>query len=117
MLDTDIQFSQLKKLLDYAPNILKDDVDIGVEYETILKLVRRKKLFENAGQVFNPESIHAYYDIDELTKEKQKRVRQSDFGEIEEMYAMEQDSTAVMEDELNVEEQKEKGNLKQEVMS
>lgn len=33
------------------------------------------------------------------------------------MYAMEQDSTAVMEDELNVEEQKEKGNLKQEVMS
>lgn len=49
MLDADIQFSQLKKLLDFAPNVLKDDPDIGVEYEVIMKLIKRKKIFENAG--------------------------------------------------------------------
>lgn len=66
MLDADIQFSQLKKLLDFAPNVLKDDPDIGVEYEVIMKLIKRKKIFENAGQLFNPESVHAYYDVEEL---------------------------------------------------
>ena len=73
MLDADIQFSQLKKLLDYAPNVLKEDPDIGVEYEQILYLIKRKKLLENAGQLFHPESAHAYYDVDELTpKPKEK---------------------------------------------
>ena len=67
MLDSDIQFSQLKKLLDYAPNVLKDDPDIGVEYQVIMQLIKRKKIFENAGQLFHPESAHAHYDVDALT--------------------------------------------------
>lgn len=52
-----------------------------------MQLIKRKKIFENAGQLFHPESAHAYYDVDELTKERKQKPKivEDDFAQYEEV--------------------------------
>jgi hypothetical protein len=46
LLDSEIEFSKVKRLLDKNPKILREDPLLGVDYLKIINLIKRKKLVE-----------------------------------------------------------------------
>lgn len=75
LLDADIQFSQLKKLLEHSPGTLKEDPIIGAEYEVIIQLVKWKKILEYTGNEYAPDSAHYYYDDKDREERKKAGLR------------------------------------------
>jgi hypothetical protein len=54
LLDSDVEFSKIKRLLEKNPKILREDPLLGVDYLKIINLIKRKKLAEYSSNHFNP---------------------------------------------------------------
>jgi hypothetical protein len=72
LIDSDIEFFKIKKLLEKNPKMLKEDPLLGIDYLKIINLIKRKKIVEATSDEFNPaDSIDStYIDIDLIEKEK-----------------------------------------------
>lgn len=100
-------------MLDRKPKEIQEDPIIGVEYEVILQLIWRKKILEQTGNEFNPNSAHAYYNDSLINKQEWKR---KDFIELDDLKD-DANLDVVNDDTFNLETKKdEKGNLRQEIM-
>lgn len=71
LLDSDIEFTKIKHLLEKNPKILKEDPLLGIDYLKIINLIKRKKLTENASNHFDPaDSIDStYLDVSSIDRE------------------------------------------------
>lgn len=81
LLDSDIEFSKLKHLLEKNPKLLKEDPLLGVDYLKIINLIKRKKLIEVTSDEYNPtDSIDSTYrDISLIEREALfKKLKQED---------------------------------------
>ena len=58
MLDVDIEFFKVKKLLEKNPAMLKDDPILSVDYMKIINLLKQKKMMENTSDHFDPENTN-----------------------------------------------------------
>ena len=65
LIDSDIEFYKIKKLLEKNPKMLKDDPLLGLDYLKIINMIKQKKLVELSSNEFLPaDSIDAtFYDI------------------------------------------------------
>jgi hypothetical protein len=72
LIDSDIEFFKIKKLLEKNPKMLKEDPLLGIDYLKIINLIKRKKIVEATSDEYNPaDSIDStYIDIDLIEKEK-----------------------------------------------
>ena len=62
LLDSDIEFSKIKRLLEKNPKILKEDPLLGIDYMKIISLIKRKKLGELTSDPYNPvDSVDSTY--------------------------------------------------------
>jgi hypothetical protein len=72
LLDSDVEFSKIKRLLEKNPKVLKEDPFLGVDYLKIINLIKRKKLVELTSDEYNP--AHAldstYLDIERIEREE-----------------------------------------------
>lgn len=75
MLDSDIEFSKIKRLLEKNPKILREDPLLGVDYLKIINLIKKKKLAELTSNPYNPaDSIDStFLDIDAIERGNQQR--------------------------------------------
>ncbi len=55
LLDSYVEFSKLKKLLQKEPHVLEEDPIIGIEYLKIMDLIERKKLLERTEAEYDPK--------------------------------------------------------------
>ena len=76
LLDSDIEFSKVKKLLEKNPKVLREDPLLGIDYLKIINLIKRKKLAEMTCDEYNPaDSIDStYLDIAEIEKEERLKL-------------------------------------------
>lgn len=77
LLDSDIEFSKIKRLLEKNPKILKEDPLLGVDYLKIINLIKRKKLVEQTSNEYNPADAidSTYLDLDLI--ERDERIKQA----------------------------------------
>lgn len=54
LIDADIEFTKIKRLLEKNPRILKDDPIIGLDYLKVIGLIKQKKLVEETSDPFDP---------------------------------------------------------------
>jgi len=78
LIDCDLEFYKVKKLLEKNPNVLKEDPILGIDYLKIIGLIRQRKLLENTANAFDAENSYAstWHDPNTLEREnllKQKR--------------------------------------------
>ena len=75
MLDSDIEFSKIKRLLEKNPKILREDPLLGVDYLKIINLIKKKKLGEFTSNPYNPsDSIDStFLDLDAIERGNQQR--------------------------------------------
>jgi len=72
LLDCDMEFFKVKKLLDKHPSVLKEDPLIGIDYMKIINLIKQKKLLEHSGDHFdssNANKVH-WHDMNVLERER-----------------------------------------------
>lgn len=81
LLDADMEFYKIKKLLEKNPKVLKEDPLMSIDYLKVINLIKRKKLVENTSDQYAPQdqSVSTFYDIDDL--ELQKRLKQESADE------------------------------------
>ena len=72
LLDVDMEFFKIKKLLDKNPKILKEDPLLSIDYLKVINLIKRKRLVEDTSDLYNPaDSVNStYYDLESLDSEK-----------------------------------------------
>ena len=58
LIDADMEFYKVKKLLEKNPKMLRDDPVLSIDYHKIITLIRQKKLFENTSDHFNADNAH-----------------------------------------------------------
>jgi len=58
LIDADIEFFKIKKLLEKNPKVLRDDPILSIDYHKIITLIRQKKLFERTSDHFAPENAY-----------------------------------------------------------
>lgn len=58
LLDADMEFFKIKKLLEKNPKVLKDDPVLSLDYIKIINLIKRKKLVEDTVDSYDPEQAH-----------------------------------------------------------
>ena len=54
LVDADIEFTKIKRLLDKNPRVLREDPILGVDYLKIIGLIKQKKLLEETSNHFDP---------------------------------------------------------------
>ena len=54
LIDADMEFFKLKRLLEKHPKVLKEDPIIGIDYIKIMGLIRRKKILEITSNEYDP---------------------------------------------------------------
>lgn len=54
LIDADIEFTKIKRLMEKNPSILRNDPIIGVDYLKIIQLIKQKKLLEETSDHFDP---------------------------------------------------------------
>jgi hypothetical protein len=54
LVDANIEFVKIKRLLEKNPKILKEDPILAVDYIKILNLIKRKKLLEDTADPYAP---------------------------------------------------------------
>ena len=72
LLDCDMEFFKVKKLLEKHPSVLKEDPLIGIDYMKIINLIKQKKLLEHSGDHFdssNANKVH-WHDMNILERER-----------------------------------------------
>jgi len=84
LLDADMEFFKVKKLLDNNPNVLKDDPLLSIDYMKIISLIKRKKLLEDTSDHYDPENSYTavWNDLSELKRDElmRERERMADFA-------------------------------------
>jgi hypothetical protein len=105
LLDSDMEFSKIKKLLEKNPKILKEDPLLGIDYLKIINMIKRKKLEENTSDHFNPaDGIDStFIDIDDIEREELMKKKRDEEKFRKEM-AIEA-STANVSDRMQLEDQ------------
>ena len=75
MLDSDIEFSKIKRLLEKNPKILREDPLLGVDYLKIINLIKKKKLAEFTSNPYNPsDSVDStFLDLEAIERGNQQR--------------------------------------------
>ena len=56
LIDADMEFFKVKKLLEKSPKMLRDDPLLQVDYHKIISLIKQKKLLETTSDHFSPEN-------------------------------------------------------------
>jgi hypothetical protein len=104
-LDSDMEFSKIKKLLEKNPKILKEDPLLGIDYLKIINMIKRKKLEENTSDHFNPADAidSTFIDIDDIEREELMKKKRDEEKFRKEM-AIEA-STANVSDRMQLEDQ------------
>lgn len=59
LIDADIEFYKVKKLLEKNPKLLRDDPVLSIDYHKIITLIRQKKLLENTSDHFDSENAYS----------------------------------------------------------
>jgi hypothetical protein len=54
LIDADIEFTKIKRLLEKNPKVLRDDPILTGEYFKIIGLIKQKKLLESTSDHFDP---------------------------------------------------------------
>lgn len=72
LIDADIEFTKLKRLLEKNPKTLREDPILATEYFKIIGLIKQKKLLEDTSDHFDPENqfLTAYNDPNQIEKEE-----------------------------------------------
>ena len=58
LIDADMEFFKVKKLLEKNPKLLRDDPVISIDYHKIITLIRQKKLVEKTSNHFDPANSY-----------------------------------------------------------
>ena len=77
LIDADVEFTKIKRLLEKNPKVLKDDPVLGVEYFKIIGLIKQKKLLEETSDHFDPENqyLTTWNDLDAIKRKDEQRRR------------------------------------------
>jgi len=72
LIDSDMEFYKIKKLLERNPKVLKDDPVLSIDYLKIINLIKQKKMLEETTDPFDAESSfsHTWKDMEMLTRDK-----------------------------------------------
>ena len=54
LIDADIEFTKIKRLLEKNPKVLRDDPILTGDYFKIISLIKQKKLLESTSDHFDP---------------------------------------------------------------
>jgi hypothetical protein len=75
LLDSDIEFSKIKRLLEKNPKMLKEDPLLGIDYLKIINLIKRKKLGEMTSNEYLPsDSIDStFIDVGQIDRDEKFR--------------------------------------------
>ena len=71
LIDVDVEFFKVKKLLEKDPRTLRDDPLLSLDYHRIIELIKQKKLMENTTNIYDPESSYQvdWNDPDSVIKQ------------------------------------------------
>ena len=77
LIDADIEFFKVKKLLDKNPKVLRDDPLLSIDYHKIISLIKQKKLVEATSDQFNPENSFnsTWKDINSIERDRLAKQR------------------------------------------
>ena len=53
LVDADMEFFKVKKLLEKNPRVLRDDPVLSIDYHKIINMIRQKKLVESTSDHFD----------------------------------------------------------------
>lgn len=72
LIDADMEFYKVKKLLEKNPKLLRDDPLLSIDYHKIITLIRQKKLVENSSDHFDPNNSYqaVWHDLDDINLSK-----------------------------------------------
>ena len=72
LIDADIEFYKVKKLLDKNPKVLRDDPVLSLDYHKIITLIRQKKLVEKTSDHFSAANAynHTWKDLDDIERDR-----------------------------------------------
>lgn len=76
LIDVDLEFYKIKKLLERSPNVLKEDPVLAVDYLKIIQLIRRKKLLEFSGNHFDPANQYYTKWLDKSIIERKEKLEE-----------------------------------------
>ena len=77
MLDADIEFYKVKKLLDKNPKVLRDDPVLSIDYHKIITLIRQKKLLERTSDHFDHSNAYkaSWQDVNDVERQLKAKER------------------------------------------
>ena len=79
LIDADMEFFKVKKLLEKSPKTLRDDPLLQIDYHKIISLIRQKKLLETTSDHFSPENVFnsTWMDVGEIERDRLAQQRRS----------------------------------------
>ena len=78
LIDADIEFTKIKRLLEKHPKVLKDDPILSIDYFKIIGLIKQKKLLEETSDHFDPQNqfLTTFNDPASIEQEELKKHRE-----------------------------------------
>lgn len=76
LIDADMEFYKVKKLLEKNPKALRDDPILSIDYHKIITLIRQKKLVEKTSNHFDPSNAYKALWQDPNDIERERRARE-----------------------------------------
>lgn len=72
LIDADMEFYKVKKLLDKNPRVLREDPILSIDYHKIITLLKQKKLVENTSDHFDPANAYktTWHDAKDASRER-----------------------------------------------
>lgn len=74
LVDANMEFFKIKKLLEKNPKTLKDDPLLAVDYLKIIDLIKRRRLYEDANDQFHPHEQFESTYMDPEVKDNKKQI-------------------------------------------
>jgi hypothetical protein len=78
LIDADVEFSKIKKLMEKNPSMLRSDPILSLDYFKIIDLIKQKKMLEQTSDHFDPENSFLISHNDEQMLEKDKLEKMKD---------------------------------------
>lgn len=93
LLDVDVEFSKIKRLLNKNPRVLREDPVLSIDYLKIIGLIRQQKMLEDTSEAYDPEAAYKnqWQDVEVLQRDKAKRA-QSEFDAFQKQRILEGES-------------------------
>jgi len=75
LLDVDMEFYKIKKLLEKHPKALKDDPVLSVDYLKMINLIKQQKMVEDTNEAFSGEAAFSrdWHDPDLVARLQKDR--------------------------------------------